>query len=168
MPNCVTCRNWTLSEVTAYRDGSVVVEYQAPPDNGRCAALKIETKFDFGCVAYVADEGWDHVKVLATKDGAPWQHFKMIPCPDCNGGIHGACRRCAGTGLVRLYDDGYVGEEQTRMHPVEKQIAEAEEREKIRKRAQALLDGVKIEEETIDGTKLKPISKPDVFQNDCL
>ena len=31
----------------------------------------------------------------------------------------GVCGRCQGIGQVRFYDDGYVGEESTRRHPME-------------------------------------------------
>ena len=51
----------------------------------------------------------------------------MGPCPDCTdspGCQNGrGCHRCAGTGNVRFYDDGYIGEERTRLHPKEKKGA---------------------------------------------
>jgi hypothetical protein len=49
--------------------------------------------------------------------------------------------RCVGTGGVRYYDDGYVGEEATRRHPKEPAI-----------------------EPAVDpGTILAPMPKPDVL-----
>jgi len=59
----------------------------------------------------------------------------MVPCPECTGidmkqiyasPVGNRGHRCAGTGLVRLYDDGYVGDEQTRMHPKQKEYDEAQ------------------------------------------
>jgi hypothetical protein len=32
--------------------------------------------------------------------------------------------QCAGTGIVRYYEDGFVGEEHTRLHPKEKAMTE--------------------------------------------
>jgi predicted amidophosphoribosyltransferase len=50
----------------------------------------------------------------------------MGPCPNCTGKGNqgdGACDRCTGTGNVRYYEDGFVGEERSRMHPKEKELA---------------------------------------------
>ncbi len=118
--NCEKCAHWTVRRATAYGDGIIIENWKAEPGKGQCDSLGIETSHDFGCNRFMEGDAHD---ALARKDGAPWQHFIMIKCPSCSGaaGCHGRCQ-CAGTGLVRLYDDGYVGDEQTRMHPNEKPL----------------------------------------------
>lgn len=118
---CDTCANWTVRRRRVYDNGDEVVTYEAPPGKGHCAVLDIDRPPDFHCAAYA--EGDDHV-VTERVHGAPWEHYRYAPCPDCNGrgSIEGAqicCQRCAGTARVRFYDDGYIGEEQTRRHPKE-------------------------------------------------
>lgn len=114
--NCAECGHWTTQRKTVYGDGSEIITYDAPTAlRGHCEVLNLSTEADFGCTKFFIG---DHVRIT-NKDGAPWHHFKMIPCPDCNQNPGGGQCRCAGTGLVRLYDDGYVGEEQTRRHPKE-------------------------------------------------
>lgn len=120
MSSCSSCRNWITRRFTRYGDGVEIDQASFVDGRGACAVLKIETAAEFGCNAFVA--GDDHAEITL-KTGAPWQHFVMIPCPDCAGrGDGGSGHRCAGTGLVRLYDDGHIGDEQTRMHPKEKQV----------------------------------------------
>lgn len=121
MTSCSDCMLWITRRATRYDDGTEIDRFVAPTGRGACSILGIETAGDFGCNKYV--EGLIHLEI-ERKTGAPWQHFRMIPCPDCGGkGDGGRGHRCAGTGLVRLYDDGYVGDEQTRMHPKEKEVA---------------------------------------------
>jgi len=117
---CLDCGNWVLARTTRYEDGSEVVNYSAPEGKGHCDVLGVDTAADFGCTAFVVG---GHVKT-ATKSGSPWSHWTMVNCPDCQGkGSAGSsCHRCAGTGNVRRYDDGHVGEERTRMHPKEKEL----------------------------------------------
>lgn len=115
---CEECEHWIVRRVTTYDDGSEVERWKSPDGSGHCESLGIETAYDFGCNRFMEASG-NHVE-SEHKPGAPWHHFKMIPCPDCGGkgdGTRG--HRCAGTGLVRLYDDGYIGDEQTRKHPKE-------------------------------------------------
>jgi hypothetical protein len=116
-PRCSGCAKWTTERCSIYESGDQITNYQAPPGRGSCSALGIETPEEFGCVAHAPGE--DHVE-RTPRTGAPHHHWIMIPCPDCRGGKTdpgGRGHRCAGTGLVRLYDDGYVGDEQTRTHP---------------------------------------------------
>ena len=122
---CERCAFWIVARVTRYAGNDAVIEnYRAPSGRGRCDKLNMETEADFGCTKFLEDDG-DHVEVTK-KAGEPWHHFVMGNCPDCRGKGSGAgekasaCNRCAGTGQVRFYDDGYVGEEQTRLHPNEK------------------------------------------------
>lgn len=117
---CALCGHWTTSCVNQYENGEELVTYAAPADKGMCSVLNTETPSNFGCVQF--EEG-SH-KEITFKTGEPWQHFVMIPCPDCRGkgSEYAACNRCAGTALVRKYDDGFIGEERTRMHPKEKEI----------------------------------------------
>lgn len=123
---CDGCAHWLVERVTLYEDGSKVSNFKAPDGKGACQALGIDTLPDFGCASYSqAIDGYSHVEV-AQKAGAPWQHSYAGSCPDCGGkGNSGdsGCHRCAGTGKVRHYDDGYVGEERTRLHPKERELA---------------------------------------------
>ena len=123
MQNCAGCAHWIVANKTIYESGDEVVHYQALPGLGGCKVLDIETKDDFGCNKFEAGDA--HV-VTTEKAGAPWQYSRSGPCPDCaakGNANDGACHRCAGTGQVRHYDDGYVGEERTRLHPKERELA---------------------------------------------
>jgi hypothetical protein len=132
---CDTCKNWTTARVTRYGDGSEVVNWRAPEGKGRCSELGLDTPEAFGCTSFaplitngasIPTTTIPHI-ISNWKNGSPWQHWTMGPCPDCRGhpGDHGkGLCRCAGTGKVRYYDDGYIGEEQTRLHPREREHAE--------------------------------------------
>lgn len=119
---CVFCRHWIVKRRRLYADGSEVVLFEAPRGRGRCQMLAQETDPNFGCRSFEAAPEGGHVATELI-EGAPWQHWKMGACPDCGGrgsGVAGgACRRCAGIGQVRHYDDGHIGEERTRRHPKE-------------------------------------------------
>jgi hypothetical protein len=122
MSKCEGCEHWVVRRETRYGGGDVITNWQAPDGKGACNSLGIETEAAFGCNRFLEDLGWSHVE-SSLKDGYPWQHFVMIDCPDCNGkGDGGRGHRCAGTGKVRLYDDGHLGDEQTRLHPNEKPL----------------------------------------------
>lgn len=120
---CASCLKWTTERQTRYEDGSVISNFKAPEGMGRCELLGVDTVPQFGCTGHApAEKGWSGVFVTQ-KAGAPWQYSKAGPCPDCKGkGSAGdtACHRCAGTSQVRYYEDGYIGEERTRLHPKEK------------------------------------------------
>jgi hypothetical protein len=119
MSSCEGCQFWIIRRVNKYSDGQTIEKWSAASGKGHCDKLGIETDADFGCNKWMIDSQ-DHVEVLY-KIGSPHHHFVMIPCPECEGKGNGTRgHRCAGTGLVRLYDDGYVGDEQTRLHPKEK------------------------------------------------
>lgn len=122
---CDGCARWTTARETLYEDGSRVETFRAPEGKGRCEVLEIDTTPDFGCTKHEqAPDGFSHVHATQ-KSGVPWQHWTMIPCPDCKGAGSSNDRpddRCAGTGQVRLYDDGFIGDERTRMHPREREI----------------------------------------------
>jgi hypothetical protein len=127
MQKCADCFNWVTCRQTVYGDGSVITTFQATePDKGYCEMLKIDTPAEFGCTAFHAGE---HTRSVE-REGAPWQNWAMGPCPDCQGRgsqpveARPACHRCAGTGQVRHYDDGFVGDEQKRQHPKEKEVPE--------------------------------------------
>lgn len=117
---CADCENWLLEHRTVYGDRSLIIKALAAEGKGHCLILKQDTTPEFGCTHFRPGDT-HHTEVR--KDGAPWQNFDMVACPDCRGAgctVQGpACHRCAGTGKVRSYDDGYVGEEQTRLHPEE-------------------------------------------------
>jgi hypothetical protein len=144
MDTCSVCHHWTQKRKRIYSDGTEIVYFVVLGGNGHCEKLERETEPDFGCKYFDHAPGYDHI-VTDTLSNAPWECFKIGDCPDCNGrgsGLEGgACRRCAGTGKVRFYDDGYIGEEQTRRHP--KQPSEST---------------------TVDpGTIIKPLPPADVF-----
>ncbi len=118
--HCFNCVHWIMGKKTVYSDGSEIFTPTSAPGKGQCQALNIETPPEFGCNAHSLGE--IHVTVTQ-KDGAPWQNFEYRPCPDCGGRGStpeaGMCYRCYGTSRVRFYDDGYIGEERTRLHPKE-------------------------------------------------
>lgn len=118
---CKNCQHWIIARKTIYEDGSEIVNSQSPEGKGDCLYLEIETSADFGCNAFAV--GDVHVEIIR-KPGAPWMHHRDGPCPECSGrgSNEGACGRCCGTGKVRYYDDGYIGEERTREHPKEKEL----------------------------------------------
>lgn len=121
-PRCDGCANWITVIKTLYESGDEIVHLETAAGTGRCTPLAINTVKDFGCTKFIA--GREHVQTLERKSGAPWQHSYAGPCPDCVGKGNsgdGGCSRCAGTGKVRHYDDGFVGEERTRLHPKERQ-----------------------------------------------
>jgi len=113
---CANCQKWVIQRVTDYEDGSRIINLKSTEGNGFCEVLKIETGADFGCNKF--EEGNLHIEVMGKKPGSPWHHSQWGKCPDCDG-VGFGCRRCAGTARVLYYDDGYIGEEQTRRHPNE-------------------------------------------------
>jgi hypothetical protein len=121
--NCTNCVFWRLGKRIEYADGTVILIREVPEPQGKCGILEIATDPLFGCKRFLAIASWDQHLERESKPGAPWQHSVAGPCPDCAGtgsppgGL--GCYRCAGTGKVRHYDDGHIGEERTRLHPVE-------------------------------------------------
>jgi hypothetical protein len=131
---CSTCGFWLVLCQTEYSCGDVVVNWRPPDGHGKCTGpLKgALTIADFGCNKY-KDGGPIHES--ANKDGAPWHHKKPGPCPDCKTCAYPecgkadcpgpekclgtGCGRCVCTGTVLYYDDGFVGENRTKMHPME-------------------------------------------------
>ena len=116
---CDTCARWITAHRTIYDDGSEIGTFEAPAGKGNCQLLGIDTLPEFGCTSY--DPGAEHI-ITSHKSGTPHEHFRMGPCPECRAAGNAgdsACHRCAGTGNVRYYDDGYIGEERTRLHPKE-------------------------------------------------
>jgi hypothetical protein len=107
--------------VTLYVDGTQVVNEEAPDGKGKCSALGIITACDFGCTAFSVSENHCH-EVVTHVDAPIWERWVMGPCPDSDGQgiVNGSiCQRCAGTGKVRYYEDGFVGDERNRQHPKE-------------------------------------------------
>lgn len=123
---CELCGEWTLARQTRYEDGSIVNNYKPPDGTGHCEVLNLDTAPEFFCAKFkMAGDGFTHI-YTTEKSGAPWQHSHYVPCPDCsaNGMVNGTgCHRCAAGGKVLLYDDGYLGEEQHRIHPRERELA---------------------------------------------
>lgn len=141
---CDKCGSWILEKKRVYADGYEAIDFRASVGGGLCDVLNVATPADFSCAKFKFKD-WSHV-VSETLEGEPWQHWHMGKCPDCSGrgsGVEGgACGRCVGTGQVRYYADGYVGEERTRRHPKEP------ESDKI---------GL------AEGSELAPMEKPDVI-----
>lgn len=122
--HCHTCDYWLIHKFTTYDDGSIVDNFKARDGFGFCEKFTRETEAEFGC-GFCEESGWNHI-TKSHKAGAPWQHWEVKACPDCKLegndeiGRGSGCKRCAGTGKVRWYDDGFIGEEQTRLHPEQK------------------------------------------------
>ncbi len=125
MQQCSNCRFWIVRKLDKYADGSERETYRAPDGKGLCLFLNQLTDPDFGCNKFSFTSS-DHTEVTEN-EGAPWQRWKMGPCPECDGrGCHmvemrPACRRCGGLGRVRHYDDGYIADT-TWDHPKEKEL----------------------------------------------
>ena len=139
--NCKDCGNWLLERKTTYDDGSEVINYKSPEGKGNCQILKADTPPDFGCNSF---EIGDHYEITH-KSGTPWQNWYYGVCPTCNGrgnpGNSRPCEQCVGTGHVRYYDDGFIGEERTRLHPKESEPPPAPDLtlKKIEGRAEGVL-----------------------------
>jgi len=167
---CDGCANWVLERVRTYDDGTRQSYFKVYGGKGLCEHLNMEVPPDFGCVDYQADKNPEanHVRVEEIK-GAAWQHWHMGACPDCHGrgcGVEGgACRRCCGGGKVRVYDDGFIGDEQTRKHKVEIEQERMAEQERRRAAAEAILAGLppppSNEQPVFDGRALAHIDKSD-------
>jgi hypothetical protein len=119
--HCHGCSHWVCERRRQYGDGTVQTDYVAPEGKGHCDVLGMETAAAFGCLSFAP--GGNHVETEYI-DGAPWERWAMVPCPDCEGRgctMGGrACQRCSGTAKVRRYDDGYVADE-TWLHPKERE-----------------------------------------------
>lgn len=121
---CNTCSHWVLKRRRLYADGTEKVYFWVSGGNGLCTRLQRETGPQFFCADFTDDATFDHVET-ENVSSEPWQNWKMGKCPDCDGRgsglgeIASSCWRCAGTGNVRFYDDGHVGDERTRRHPKE-------------------------------------------------
>lgn len=127
-PSCSNCNKWVRECRRHYSDGTEQSYFIAPEGKGHCEALGIDTAPEFGCLKFVDYPSWTHV-IIDPIDGAPWEHWTFISCPDCNGvgsSNDRACRRCAGTAKVRRYDDGYVADA-TWDHPLEKERKKAQQ-----------------------------------------
>jgi hypothetical protein len=128
MFSCENCAKWTRERRRHYSDGTEQSYYTAPEGKGRCEVLGIDTTRDFGCNKFSLTDGPGQI-VIDRIEGAPWEHWTLIPCPDCNGvgsANDRACRRCSGTAKVRRYDDGYVADA-TWDHPLEKERKKAQQ-----------------------------------------
>jgi len=120
---CSTCSKWFIRKETHYGNGEIVVNRAIAEGCGECKVLNVVTNPAFECNQY--QFGTPIIEV-ARKEGAPWHHAVHGPCPDCKGrGLTDNEKRddrCCGTGTVLYYDDGYIGENRTKMHPKEKEF----------------------------------------------
>ena len=125
---CSTCSKWFVRKETHYSHGEVIVNWAEPRGYGKCPVLdNMITAPDFECNKY---ESGAPLVEIAYKDGEPWHHAVHGPCPDCGGrGLKSNDKqddRCCGTGMVLHYDDGYIGENRTKMHPKEREYGKRE------------------------------------------
>ena len=119
---CSTCAKWLLRKETSYGNGETIVNWSDPDGKGQCSFLNINTVPDFGCNQY---EVGGPIIEKHFKEGEPWHYWRLDKCPECHGlGTGGPSgrvdNRCCGTGLVMYFDDGYIGDNMTKMHPKEK------------------------------------------------
>ena len=120
---CSTCSKWFVLRETKYANGETIVNWSAPEGTGQCRVLNVDTPHHFECNQYTLGS-----PIIETtfKTGSPWHHAVHGPCPDCKGrGLTADDKRddrCCGTGIVLHYDDGYIGENRTKMHPKEKEF----------------------------------------------
>lgn len=159
--SCKECANWKRGSATVYEGSGAVVSNVR--DKGRCSVLGIETPEEFHCNHF--EEGVLQQIENISKPGEPWQHWVMGPCPDCSGagsGSGGACHRCAGTSKVRYYDDGWVGEEQTRKHPMEVRAEGDAKIAVLQQQIDSIRAGMPPPPQPPDLTKLAPMTRPDV------
>lgn len=160
---CDNCANWTVRRRRLYENGDEIITYDAPAGKGHCDALGIDTAPTFHCGAFAP--GWEHLRTERIT-GKPWEHWKHGPCPDCGGRGStpemGMCQRCYGTSRVRFYDDGYIGEEQTRIHPKEREAPQCTVPSMANKFGLSDTDYEKLRAE-IQAERLNPLPPPDPF-----
>ena len=123
---CSTCSKWFVRKETHYGNGEIIVNWTPPEGCGTCQILNNPTPPTFECNQYSAGTP---IVETAFKEGEPWHHWVFGVCPTCKGegaaagvGRYGMVDdQCCGTGRVRYYDDGYIGENKTCRHPNEKE-----------------------------------------------
>jgi len=120
--NCASCGHWLVRVEIKYGNGDTIIKWSDPQGRGKCTGPLADTITapDFGCIKYEAGEP---IVQSSFKEGNPWNYWTPGPCPDCGGrGMagDGVDDRCCGTGQVRYYDDGFIGDNRSKMHPKEK------------------------------------------------
>ena len=151
MTICSACAYWLRGTWRSY--GFTPPEFSPAaedPSAGLCRDAENPlsghtTPAGFGCLRFTEKQSDEDQLIRETYDREPWEVWHMIRCPDCRPpGVTGeaACHRCAGTGQVPQYADGYVGEQQTWEHPIAKERRVQREREaraaKLREELEAL------------------------------
>jgi hypothetical protein len=145
MGSCKDCATWFVRRETGYDNGETVIKWQDPQGRGRCRGPLngVLVPPDFGCNAFASG---GPIVERDEKPGEPWHYWSPVPCPDCrklecgfeapgmcvNAQCPGTNKclgrgmndtnsdfRCVGTGTVRYYDDGYIGDNRTCAHPKE-------------------------------------------------
>ncbi len=126
---CADCRYWKRGTLRRYAN-TERYEDATTEEGSPCRAagplLGFCTPAEFSCSNYSEFDTEDDQVEVVLNAGEPWQVWRMIPCPDCSGAGSldsptPGCYRCVGTGNVRAYDDGYVGDERSREHPRERE-----------------------------------------------
>jgi len=145
--HCKDCQHWFRGTSRQYKNNARIFLPSAEEGKAVCrSGGAIDGQVvpsTFGCVDFNPCEGeFDQIDFLKY-DQEPWQVWEMIPCPDCRGegsSNDSACHRCAGTANVRKYADGFIGDERTREHPVEKEIRLEKQRQDLMARMRAELE----------------------------
>ncbi len=128
---CAGCRHWLRGTRVRF-SSSERWEPAAGEGFGLCRGpLEVPTKAQFGCVDFEQASDPADQEIVVRHEAEPWQIWTMVPCPDCHAAGSSSdvgCHRCAGTGNVRLYGDGYLADERTREHAREAELRKERER----------------------------------------
>jgi hypothetical protein len=145
---CSDCKYWFRGTRKQYKNKLPIFIPSADNGNGVCRSGGMINGTvvgpTFGCIDFLLSASLvDDQEDSFSYDQEPWQVWEMIPCPDCLGvgsERDSACHRCVGTGNVRKYADGFVGEERTREHPVEKEMRLEKQRQDLMAKMRAELE----------------------------
>ncbi len=155
--NCSDCKFWFRGTRRQYKNSPVVFTASASGEQGICrsggAVNGLTIGPTFGCIDFSRFSNPDEQEDFIVYDAEPWQISEEIRCPDCNGYGCG-CHRCASTGHVRKYADGYVGDEQTKEHPVERRMRLEKQRQVLMERMRAEL--AELEKDMMEVALVKP------------
>ncbi len=125
---CDECKFWFRGTRRQYKNHPIIFTSSTEEGKGVCksggAVNGVTVGPTFGCIDFLPFSDLSDQEEFIVYDLEQWEIWEMVPCPNCRGvgstPNSTACDRCAGTANVRKYADGYVGDECTREHPVEK------------------------------------------------
>ncbi len=163
---CKDCKYWLRGRWHQYVSGPAQFHPVAAEGTGECRAGGFVcgqlVPAEFGCINFERFADISEQEERLVYDLEPWQVWELIPCPECNGvGSHQnaskpACSRCAGTGQVRKYADGYIGEEQTKEHPIERKL-------RLERQRQEIMDRMRLELEELEKESVSYQTERDQF-----